>query len=152
MTTNENAPGSTSPFLGLDHLVFLTRDIDSAIAYWQQSLVLHTRLDHTEHGVAQAFFTLPDRTFIELVGPLNDESSVAQLIKEKGEGFYVLAMQVADLESAQQVLKEQGATLVGEGSDRVFVLPGAPAEPLIQLWPKDRPHRWRDGDSGGTST
>ena len=141
-----------SPFLGLDHLVFLTRDIDGAMAYLQQSLVLHTRLDHTAHGVAQAFFPLSDGTFIELVAPLNDESTVARLIDERGEGFYVLAMQVADMTEAQETLKKNGATLVGEGTDRVFVRPGSPAEPMIQLWPRDRPHRWRDGDTQGNST
>jgi methylmalonyl-CoA/ethylmalonyl-CoA epimerase len=143
---------TASPFLGLDHLVFLTRDIDGAISHWQQMLDLHTRVEHTEHGVAQAFFTLPDGAFIELVAPTDGESTVSQLIDEKGEGFYVLAMQVADMTSAQEQLKAQGATLVGEGTDRVFVRPASLAEPMVQLWPRDRPHRWRDGKTGGTST
>lgn len=137
-----------SPFLGLDHLVFLTRDIDVAIAHWQQMLVLHTRVDHTDHAVAQAFFTLSDGTFIELVAPTDDKSTIAQLIDEKGEGFHLLAMQVVDMAEAQEMLKKLGAELLGEGTDRVFVKPGSPAEPMIQLWPRDRPHRWRDGDSG----
>lgn len=140
---------SESPFLGLDHLVFLTPDIKTAMAYWQQSLKLHTYLEHSEHGVAQAFFTLPDGTFIELVAPTSDDSVVAQMIAEKGEGFYVLAMQVANMEAAQAALKENGAELVGEGTDRVFVKPGSPAEPMIQLWPQDRPHRWRDAGPQG---
>lgn len=134
-----------SPFLGLDHLVFLTRDIESALAFWQRSLDLHTQFDHSEHGVTQAFFTLPDGTFVELLAPTSDDSPVAKLLEDKGEGFHVLAMQVADMIDAQEVLKRNGATLVGEGTDRVFVKPDSAGEPMIQLWQKDRPHRWRDG-------
>jgi methylmalonyl-CoA/ethylmalonyl-CoA epimerase len=134
-----------SVFLGVDHLVFLTRDIKASIINWERMLSLHTRVGHTEHGVAQAFFTLPDGTFIELVAPTDDDSTVAQLIEEKGEGFYVLAMQVTNMLDAQAFLKANGATLRGEGTDRVFVVPEAISEPTIQLWPIDRPHRWRDG-------
>ena len=135
-----------SPFLGVDHLVFLTPDIDASIAYWRQSMELHTRLDHKDQGVSQAFFTLPDETFVELVAPLKSESPVARLIADNGGGLYVLAMQVENLEEAQEVLKQNGATLIGEGTDRVFVQPASSDEPLIQLWPVDRPHRWRDSD------
>ena len=136
-----------SPFLGVDHLVFLTRDIESAIDYWSQSMELHTRLDHSEQGVSQAFFTMPDGSFVELVAPSHSKSPVAKLIDDNGGGLYVLAMQVEDLEEAQAMLKRNGATLIGEGTERVFVKPASPMEPLIQLWPKDRAHRWRDAQS-----
>lgn len=43
-----------------------------------------------------------------------------------------------------QPLQTNGATITGEGTGRVFVQPTLPGAPIIQLWPEDRPHRWRD--------
>lgn len=139
-------PQSFPTFLGQDHLVYVVEDMDSAIEKWrdQMGLPLQHFVDLEEHGIKQAFFTLSDGTFIELLSATNDQSRVAQILKEKGEGIHVVAMQVADLDAAVAQLQENGSELMGVGTDRVFIHPNSANGVMIQLWPKDRPHRWRD--------
>ena len=133
-------------FLAQDHLVLVVEDMESAIEKWrdQMGLPLQHYVDLEEHGIQQAFFPLADGTFVELIAATNDESRVAQILKEKGEGLHVVAMQVADLEDSVKHLQENGVELMGVGTDRVFIHPDSANGVMIQLWPKDRPHRWRD--------
>ena len=140
---------TTSPFLGVDHQVFVVADMESAIELWQSQLgiELKYRTVSEEHYVDQAFFPLSDGTFIELLAPTGSASPVARIIEQQGEGLYVLAMKVADLASATEILQSNGAVVSGAGTDRVFVQPHVPGTPMIQLWPQDRPHRWRDNPS-----
>ena len=141
-----------SPFNGIDHQVFVVADLGQAIEFWQTrlGLELRHRTVSEEHGVDQAFFPLQDGTFIELLAPTRSSSPVARVIDKRGEGLYVLAMKVADLQSAIEVLKSNGAKIAGEGTDRVFVHPDTSGAPLIQLWPESRPHRWRDNAAAET--
>ena len=44
-------------------------------------------------------------------------------------------------------LQARGVQLVGAGTPQVFIHPKSAHGVMIQLWPKDRPHRWRDGGS-----
>ncbi|TNF81728.1 MAG: hypothetical protein EP301_12280 [Gammaproteobacteria bacterium] len=142
----------SNPFKGIDHQVFVVTDLVQAIEFWQNQLgiQLEFRTASEEHGVDQAFFPLPDGTFIELLAPTKSSSPVARIIEKRGEGLYVLAMKVADLQLATEVLKTNGATVTGEGTDRVFVHPESTGAPMIQLWPEDRPHRWRDNPATDT--
>lgn len=133
--------------LGQDHVVLVVADLESAIENWrdQFGLPLQYEVTHEEHGLSQAFFPLADGTFMELIAPTNDQSRVAEILREKGEGIHVLAMQVDDLDTSVKSLQEKGVELIGVGTDRVFIHPDSANGVMIQLWPKDRPHRWRDG-------
>ena len=142
MTEQQSFP----TFLAQDHLVLVVEDMESAIEKWrdQMGLSLQHYVNLEEHGIQQAFFPLADGTFVELIAATNDDSRVAQILKEKGEGLHVVAMQVADLEESVKQLQENGVELMGVGTDRVFIHPDSANGVMIQLWPKDRPHRWRD--------
>ena len=134
------------PFLGVDHQVFVVAEMGPSIEFWQSQLAieLQFRAVSEEHCVDQAFFSLPDGTFIEVLAPTASSSPVAKILEKQGEGLYFLAMKVENLASAIATLQANGATIKGEGTDRVFVQPTLPGAPIIQLWPEDRPHRWRD--------
>ncbi|XOV84900.1 MAG: VOC family protein [bacterium] len=141
---------ASNPFTGVDHQIFVVADMEAAVMFWQNQLglALRHRTVIESHHVDQAFFPLPDGTFIELLAPTDASSPVAKIIEKNGEGLHVLALKVADLAGAIQVLKTNGAVLTGEGTDRVFVHPEQPGTPMIQLWPESRPHRWRDDATG----
>lgn len=136
----------SNPFLGVDHQVFVVAEMGPSIEFWQGQLAieLQFRTTNEEYGVDQAFFTLPDGTFIELLAPTASSSPVAKILEKQGEGLYLLAMKVANLASAIETLQANGATVTGEGTDRVIVQPTVTGAPIIQLWPEDRPHLWRD--------
>ncbi|MEY4248605.1 MAG: hypothetical protein RJA87_238 [Pseudomonadota bacterium] len=129
----------------IDHIVLLVRDIDEAIETWERlGFKLSYRVHLDDVGLAQAFFILADGTFIELIAPTAPDNIYAEMLREKGEGLRLLSFRVDDLDEAVADLLQKGVTLRGVGTQRVFVEPESASGMLIQLWPKDRPHRWRD--------
>lgn len=129
----------------IDHIVLLVRDIDEAIQTWERlGFKLSYRVHLGDVGLAQAFFILADGTFIELIAPTVQDNIYAEMLREKGEGLRLLSFRVDDLDEAVADLLQKGVTLRGVGTPRVFVEPESASGMLIQLWPKDRPHRWRD--------
>ena len=129
----------------IDHIVLLVRDIDEAIQTWERlGFKLSYRVHLSDVGLAQAFFILVDGTFIELIAPTVQDNIYAEMLRQKGEGLRLLSFRVDDLDEAVADLLQKGVTLRGVGTPRVFVEPESASGMLIQLWPKDRPHRWRD--------
>ena len=129
----------------IDHIVLLVRDIDESIETWERlGFKLSYRVHLDDVGLAQAFFILVDGTFIELIAPTAQDTIYAELLREKGEGLRLLSFRVDDLDLAVADLLEKGVVLRGVGTPRVFIEPESASGMLIQLWPKDRPHRWRD--------
>jgi methylmalonyl-CoA epimerase len=137
---------------GTDHVVIAVRDIEDGIRNWRDGLGLtlsHTA-DLSDVGIRQAFFTLADNTFIELVAPVGEESPLASILESRGEGIHVLALRVDNLEDTVASLQAQGVRLTGVGTPQVFIHPKAANGVMIQLWPKSRPHRWRENETWST--
>lgn len=118
-----------------DHLVVRVGDLDEGIATYRDALGL--TLDRTDQsealGIKQAFFNLPDGSFIEVVAPINAESAVGQALDKRGEGIHTVAFAVDDLDAACAKLKAGGARLIGEGGPQVFVHPKSTHGVLLQL-------------------
>lgn len=118
-----------------DHLVVRVGDLDEGIATYRDALGL--TLDRTDQsealGIKQAFFNLPDGSFIEVVAPINAESAVGQALDKRGEGIHTVAFAVDDLDAACAKLKAGGARLIGEGGAQVFVHPKSTHGVLLQL-------------------
>ena len=76
----------SNPFLGVDHQIFVVAEMDPSIEFWQGLLAieLQFRTTNEEYGVDQAFFTLPDGTFVELLAPTAGSSPVAKIPRETG--------------------------------------------------------------------
>ena len=133
---------------GTDHTVIVVRDIEDGIHKWRDGLglTLSHRVDLEDAGIRQAFFALEDGTFIELIAPARQGSPLDGVLESRGEGIHVLAMRVDDLEKSVAELSAKGVRLTGVGTPQVFVHPAFSNGIMIQLWPKDRAHRWRDGN------
>lgn len=128
----------------LDHVVLLVRDIEQGVEAWTRlGLTLSHRVNNPDNGVAVAFFLQPDGTFVELVAPTRDDSPYAQMLRENGEGLRLLSFKVDDLDEAVAALTTKGVKLRGVGTDRVFIEPDSASGILVQLWPRNRPHRWK---------
>jgi methylmalonyl-CoA/ethylmalonyl-CoA epimerase len=132
---------------GFDHVVIAVFDIDQAIHTWRDclGLPLSHRVRHPEAHLEIAFFRLEHGGFIELVSPLCDRAPIHKFLRDNGEGVRVLCLHVDDLDEAVADLTRKGVALDGVGTQWVFVRPEAASGVLLQLWPKNRPHRWRDG-------
>jgi len=129
-----------------DHIVIVVADIEDGIRNWRDDfgLPLSHTVDQEEAGIRQAFLSLDDGTFIELIGPSGDDSPIAGTLESRGEGVHVVALTVDDLDATVESLQERGVNLIGVGSPQVFIHPKSANGVMVQLWPRDRPHRWRD--------
>lgn len=133
------------PMNAVDHIVIMVRDIEAGIRTWENlGFTLSHKVDLTDSGLAQAFFILADGTFLELIAPTTADTPYAQMLQDHGEGLRLLSFRVDDLDATVEDLLRKGVTLRGVGTPRVFIEPTSASGILIQLWPKDRPHRWRD--------
>lgn len=80
------------------HINFIVRDLEAAIARYQKILDMPVTLrDELEHrGVETARFRVGD-TWIVLVQPTGSEGEPARYLRENGEGFFLMSLEVDSL-------------------------------------------------------
>ncbi len=123
----------------MHHLVIRVKDLDEGVKNWRDKLGLE--LDRTTQsealGIKQAFFNLPDGSFIELVAPLNDQSAVGKAVASRGEGLHLISMDVADLDATIKDYEAKGVQLIGVGSPQVFIHPKSANGIMVGIRQKD---------------
>lgn len=107
----------------IHHINFIVRDLAAAIPVWERVLDMPvTARDYLEgRGVKLARFHLGG-TWLTLVQPVRDGTAPARYLAEHGEGFFLLALGVADLEAEIARLGESafaGPARDGAGDWRV---------------------------------
>jgi methylmalonyl-CoA/ethylmalonyl-CoA epimerase len=130
-------------FTTIDHVGIAVPDLDVAIAFYAQTLGVHSVHEETneEQGVREAMLAVGDGTTrIQLLAPLTPESTIARFIGRSGPGLQQLAFRVADVEAAAAVLRGRGLRLLydsprrGTAGSRVnFVHPKDAGGVLIEL-------------------
>ena len=133
-------------FSGIDHIVILVKDIEAGIETWRDKfgLTLTHRVELKESGIWQAFFSLDDGSFLELLAPIHNESAISERLNTQGEGIHVVALEVDQLEESVAEMQKQDVKLLGVGTQQVLVHPRSANGVMLQLWSKDRPHMWRE--------
>jgi methylmalonyl-CoA/ethylmalonyl-CoA epimerase len=127
-------------FKGIDHIVIAVNDLDAGIkqyeAIYGQAAV--DRAEQPQLGLKQAYFRFGD-TYVEVVSPLGEISPIARRLASSGEGVYLVAMRVDDIQATLADLRGKGIRLVGDPgpgnpvSGQVFVHPSATGGVLTQL-------------------
>ncbi|MFQ1001462.1 methylmalonyl-CoA epimerase [Modestobacter sp. SSW1-42] len=130
-------------FTTIDHVGIAVPDLDVAIAFYAQTLGVHSVHEETneEQGVREAMLAVGDGTTrIQLLAPLTPESTIARFIGRSGPGLQQLAFRVTDVEAAADVLRGRGLRLLydeprrGTAGSRVnFVHPKDAGGVLIEL-------------------
>lgn len=82
------------------HINFIVRDLEAAIARYEQILNMPVTLrDHLGHrGVDTARFRVGE-TWLVLVQPTGDSGEPARYLRENGEGFFLMSLEVESLAS-----------------------------------------------------
>ncbi|MDT0201023.1 methylmalonyl-CoA epimerase [Nocardioides sp. AE5] len=135
-------------FLCIDHVGIAVPDLDEAIAFYRDSfgmVVAHEEVNE-EQGVREAMVQINreggDTTTqrIQLLAPLNDESTIAKFIARSGPGLQQLAYRVADIDQVSAVLRERGLRLLypepkrGTSNSRInFIHPKDAGGVLVEL-------------------
>jgi methylmalonyl-CoA epimerase len=93
-----------------------------------------------ERGLRVAFFSIGDEARIELLEPLNNESTIAKFLSSRGEGLHHVALKVNDIEGVLAEFKQKGITLIDEkpkagahGNRVAFVHPKSIRGVLLEL-------------------
>jgi methylmalonyl-CoA/ethylmalonyl-CoA epimerase len=108
-------------FTAIDHVGIAVPDLDEAIAYYRDIFGLHVAHEETneEQGVREAMLAVGDSgSHIQLLAPLNEESTIATFIQRSGPGMQQLAYRVTDVEAVSTILRERGVRLLYDAARR----------------------------------
>jgi methylmalonyl-CoA/ethylmalonyl-CoA epimerase len=127
-------------FKGIDHVVIAVNDLDAGIKQYEAvyGTAAVDRAEQPALGLKQAYFRFGD-TYVEIVSPLGENSPIARRLSASGEGVYLVAMRVDDLDATLAELRGKGVRLVGDPGPgnpvrgQVFVHPAAAGGVLTQL-------------------
>jgi methylmalonyl-CoA/ethylmalonyl-CoA epimerase len=130
-------------FLCIDHVGIAVRDLDQAMAFYRDAFGMQVTHEETneEQGVREAMVAVGDSgSSIQLLAPLDDQSTIAKFIDRSGPGLQQLAYRVADIDQVSAVLRERGLRLLydeprrGTASSRVnFIHPKDAGGVLVEL-------------------
>ena len=85
------------------------------MAFYRDTFGMETVHEETNEamGVREAMVAVGDSgTFLQLLAPLNESSTIAKFLDRHGPGLQQLAYRVTDLEAVSTVLRERGVRLL----------------------------------------
>jgi methylmalonyl-CoA epimerase len=125
----------------IDHVAIAVRDIEAAIAWYSDALgaqVVH-REDVSKDGVHEALIKVGD-SYIQLITPTRDDSTVAVFLERRGEGLHHVAYRVDNCARALDQVRATGARVIDEiprpgsrATTIAFVHPTASFGTLVEL-------------------
>ncbi len=113
-------------FICIDHVGYAVLNLDDAIKFHTEVLgwrVLHREFNE-EQGVEEAMIgtgdQLAENAQVQLLAPLNPESTIAKWIERNGGkgGIQQVAYRVADLDKVSETLRERGVRLLYDAPRR----------------------------------
>jgi methylmalonyl-CoA/ethylmalonyl-CoA epimerase len=131
----------TSVLTEIDHVAIAVDDLEAAIAYYRDTFgceVEHRELVERD-GVEEALLRVAD-SYIQLLTPFRDDSTVAKYLASKGQGIHHVGYRVADCAAALERVKAEGHRVIDEaprpgsrGTTVAFVHPKNAFGTLIEL-------------------
>lgn len=125
----------------IDHVGIAVPDLDAALAFYAATFgvaSVHEEVNEAQ-GVREAMVAVGDTT-IQLLAPLNEDSTIAKFIERSGPGLQQLAFEVSDIDEAMSLISASGARLLypeprtGTAGSRInFVHPKDAGGVLIEL-------------------
>ena len=108
-------------FTAIDHVGMAVPDLDVAIAFYRDTFGM--RLAHEEvneeQGVREAMMAVGESTScVQLLAPLNDQSTIAKYIDRNGPGCQQVAYRVEDVEAVSATLRERGLRMLYDAPKR----------------------------------
>lgn len=129
--------------IAIDHVGIAVADLDEALEFYASTFSLHSVHEEVneEQGVREAMLAVGDSgSFIQLLAPLNPDSTIAKFLDRSGPGMQQLAYRVRDIDAVSQILRDRGVRLLydeprnGTSGSRVnFVHPKDAGGVLVEL-------------------
>jgi methylmalonyl-CoA/ethylmalonyl-CoA epimerase len=146
MTDTTSASIPEHLFVCIDHVGVAVPDLDEAIAFYRDAFGMQVQHQETneDQGVREAMVAVgapgEDASCLQLLAPLNADSTIAKFLDRSGPGLQQLAYRVTDVEQVSAVLRERGLRLLydeprrGTAGSRVnFVHPKDAGGVLVEL-------------------
>ncbi|ATQ27262.1 glyoxalase [Rhodococcus ruber Chol-4] len=137
-TSTPLAALSSGLVTAIDHVGIAVPDLDAALTWYAENLGLvstHEEVNE-EQGVREAMLSVPGSpegaTAIQLLAPLNENSTIAKFIDRSGPGLQQLAYRVSDIDAVSTELRARGVRLLYDAPRR-----GTADSRINFLHPKD---------------
>jgi len=125
----------------IDHVAIAVRDLEAAVAWY--AATFGATVAHRERverdGVEEVLLAVAD-SFVQLLTPIRDDSTVAKYLENKGEGLHHVGYRVDDCAAALQAVKDEGGRVIDEvprpgsrGTTVAFIHPKTSFGTLIEL-------------------
>jgi methylmalonyl-CoA/ethylmalonyl-CoA epimerase len=117
----------------IDHVVIAVNDLNEGIAQYEKTFALKPSRtgERPGEGFKNAFYDLPGGGFIELIQPTDATGPVAKGLAARGEGVYLMALAVEDIDSEVAAMRERGVRLIGDPG------PGKPISRVVFVHPRE---------------
>ncbi|MCJ7737459.1 MAG: methylmalonyl-CoA epimerase [Anaerolineae bacterium] len=124
------------------HIAIAVHDLDTALDFYSGALGLEVtdRREEPSEGVEIAFLTA-GQSLVELLRPLNPNTSIGRFLEKRGEGLHHICLAVRDLDMTNSQLRARGAQILSEepqvnadGARYVFVHPKSAHGVLLELY------------------
>ncbi|MFF0818734.1 methylmalonyl-CoA epimerase [Rhodococcus sp. NPDC003318] len=140
------SPLASELVTAIDHVGIAVPDLDVAIAWYAEHLGLvstHEEVNE-EQGVREAMLSVPGSPAgapaIQLLAPLNENSTIAKFIDRSGPGIQQMAYRVSDIDALSERLRAGGVRLLydaprrGTADSRInFIHPKDAGGVLVEL-------------------
>jgi methylmalonyl-CoA/ethylmalonyl-CoA epimerase len=125
----------------IDHIAIAVNDLEAAIEYYRATYGVE--VEHREvverDGVEEALLKVAD-SYVQLLTPIRDDSTVAKFLERKGEGLHHVGYRVDDCAAALERVKAEGGMVIDEaprpgsrGTTVAFIHPKTAFGTLIEL-------------------
>ncbi|HXR54915.1 MAG TPA: methylmalonyl-CoA epimerase [Acidimicrobiales bacterium] len=128
-------------FTEVDHVAVAVADLDAAMAWYEETFgarVVHREVVESD-GVEEALLAVAD-SYIQLITPTSDQSTVAKFLSTRGEGLHHVAFRVDDCAKALQAAHDAGVRTIDQvprpgsrGTTVAFIHPKSAFGTLIEL-------------------
>ncbi len=127
-------------FKDIDHVVIAVKDLDASIKQYEAIYGVPATERHATEGAGfeNVYFRLAD-SYVELVCPTDEAGPVGRRVATSGEGVYMIAARVDDINATLSDLRAKGIRLVGDPGEgnpvkgMVFVHPSMTGGVLTQI-------------------
>lgn len=131
----------------IDHIAIIVRNIEQALAFYRDTLGLVPSevKEVPSEQVRIAFLPMggPGGSEIELIEPLNSDSSLSRFLEKRGEGLHHICLEVENIDTALQEMQERGAPMLDQHPRQategraIFLHPKGTNGVLLELLERD---------------
>jgi methylmalonyl-CoA epimerase len=128
-------------FTEVDHVAIAVADLEAAVTWYEETFgarVVHRETIESD-GVKEALIAVAD-SYVQLISPTSDESTVAKFLSQRGEGLHHVGFRVDNCAEALKAAHDAGVRTIDQvprpgsrGTTVAFIHPKSAFGTLIEL-------------------